>query len=331
MSDYSDAVLADGPLGYWRFEEAPACGNFADGGTFADSSGNGHTAYHYGEGGNCLDTQHPEILCTPQGGFSMFNGSLVHAVARVHRTAGLEPASDVSVEQWMLGANIGSIGGSDNIILEYGSYGYGYRTDNVADSRNVGFYVTLGGVEHILWAGAGTLASDTLVHLVSTYDGSTIRFFVNGVEVDSASFSGSITYNGTTGLGILNDYQPAGNGYPNTPIDELAIYDYALTDLQIATHYALGTCGALPTPATCSLLETDDVLLVDATYQDVTVTLMDPAPLIGHVYRIRRIDNSTNIVTLDPGTLLIDGLPSVTLYPGDGVALVTNGYDWNLV
>jgi hypothetical protein len=82
-------------------------------------------------------------------------------------------------------------------------------------------------------------------YLAATYDGTTKRFFVNGVEAGSS----------TAAFG-LNDQSPLrigggasegdGNFFFEGDVDEPAVYAKALTDEQIILHYMAGIAGGAP-------------------------------------------------------------------------------------
>lgn len=272
-------------------------------------------------------------------------------------------------------------------------------TDGILQFRQ---WMTDAADSSIVATNAATLAIETDYHVVCVKSGpSTATWYVDAVaQANNIDYwPGTVVAETDLPVVLAGFYQSVLSGNALV-MQEVALYDYALTPTQITDHFNEGTSGsdyagvvladapigywrlnetsglvavdyavtphdgvysdfpvlnqtsihsADPTPSadldfgkvtaecvdavpgSCSLLETDDVLLVDATYQDVTVTLMDPAPLIGHVYYVKRIDTTDNTVTLDPGTLLIDGLPSLELLPWDTVALVTNGSEWWVV
>jgi PKD repeat protein len=80
--------------------------------------------------------------------------------------------------------------------------------------------------------GSSTLPLNTWTHLAVTYDGAALRLFVNGLQVSSTGVSGSIiATNGALSIGgssILGDYF-------NGQIDEMRVYNRALTATQIQT------------------------------------------------------------------------------------------------
>ncbi len=92
---------------------------------------------------------------------------------------------------------------------------------------------------------AGDLGGSDWVHLVGTYDGANWKLYRNGAEVASqAAAVGALAVNGADwAIGSL------GNGWADNfagDIDEVAIYDKALTLSQIAAHYTAGKVGTAP-------------------------------------------------------------------------------------
>ena len=69
-------------------------------------------------------------------------------------------------------------------------------------------------------------------HLAATYDGSTLRFYVNGTQAASRAVTGGITSS-------TNPLRIGGNSvwgeWFNGSIDEVRIYNRALTPAQIST------------------------------------------------------------------------------------------------
>ncbi|HEY1437374.1 MAG TPA: LamG-like jellyroll fold domain-containing protein [Casimicrobiaceae bacterium] len=80
-------------------------------------------------------------------------------------------------------------------------------------------------------------------HFVVTYDGTTLRLYVDGVL--ATSFVSSYTVSTVPiAIGVGARY---GAGWPfNGAIDEAAIYDYALSADQVASHYAAGIQATEP-------------------------------------------------------------------------------------
>jgi hypothetical protein len=74
------------------------------------------------------------------------------------------------------------------------------------------------------------IPSSTWTHLALTYDGTTVRLFVNGVQVSSTAASGPIA----VGSGVLRiGAAPNSSDYFRGLIDDVRIYDRALSPAQI--------------------------------------------------------------------------------------------------
>ena len=75
-------------------------------------------------------------------------------------------------------------------------------------------------------------------HAVGLYDGTTLRLYIDGSQVASASASGNITY-GAGGIAIGRDGDYSGS-YFNGVIDDVRIYNRALSADEIRLLYNLG-------------------------------------------------------------------------------------------
>lgn len=83
---------------------------------------------------------------------------------------------------------------------------------------------------------AAGLALDVYSHVVGTFDGTALRLYVNGVEVGNALNTISLP-DGTVGfaIGAKGDGTP---GYFDGSLDEVAVYDRALSPAEVAAHFA---------------------------------------------------------------------------------------------
>ncbi|TAL01166.1 MAG: hypothetical protein EPO07_08740 [Verrucomicrobia bacterium] len=113
---------------------------------------------------------------------------------------------------------------------------------------------------------ATSIPGGTWTHLAGTFDGSTLRIYVNGVLDGQASFTGAI-YSGNDDLGIG---AMVGGSYPGGAfdnyagfIDEVALYNRALSSAEIQAIYHAGSNGKCTSPpfAGGSYLESDTVTL----------------------------------------------------------------------
>ena len=120
---------------------------------------------------------------------------------------------------------------------------------------------------------ASNLALNTWTHLAATFDGATLRLFVNGTQVSSISHAGTIaTSPNPLGIGGDSLY----GQYFSGRIDEVRIYNTALTAAQVQTdmNTAIGGSAGDTQPPTVSITsppnnaQVSDVGTVTATASD---------------------------------------------------------------
>jgi hypothetical protein len=83
---------------------------------------------------------------------------------------------------------------------------------------------------HTMLAGTSGLALDTWTHLASTYDGSTLRLYVNGTQVASRALSGSAA---ASSQALYIGGNALWGEYFQGVIDDVRVYSKALTGSEI--------------------------------------------------------------------------------------------------
>jgi len=211
-STYYGLIISDGPLAYWRMNEA-------SGTNLVDSSGNGYDIFltdstiTYGVSG-ALTTEPDDAM-----DFSTSKGSLIG-------TPNAFIPSNFSFELWM-NADSAAIYNTLMMKSDSGAWaaGWGFYYDGSNWTFFLGPYLTYN-------ISAVGLSLNTWYHIVGTYDGTTMRLYVDGSEVDSD------TATLTWGAGNLLLATSGLSGYFDGTLDEVAFYDYKLTAGQVAAHYA---------------------------------------------------------------------------------------------
>ena len=208
---YAQSVLADDPRGYWRLEES-------SGTQAADSSGQGrHGSY---QGGVAL------------GAAGAVSGSLAASFdgvddrVEVPGTTALSPIR-LSVEAWVRSKT-----------ATWDDYGYfvSKRSSYVLHPRQgssvVDFVVWVGGLERVArWVPPASFDITQWHHYLGSYDGAQVRLYVDGVLRAQLAVAGTAGADGgPLYIGRDDDWPRFGAAF----IDEVAVYDKALSDARIA-------------------------------------------------------------------------------------------------
>jgi hypothetical protein len=226
---YAGAVMGDGPVAYWRLNES-------SGTTMVDS-------YNLNDGiySGAVTQATPGLIFGGADASATFNsGATINGTGTVPFNSSLNP-STFTVEFWANPLNT-TVGGQYVVSLQdraSGRRGYAVQFDNIT---SYAWDFTLG-TNNTLFTSISSppprVKAGTLYHVVASYDGTTARLYVNGTLVSS----------------LVTAYQPAvastnltiasrnGNNFTRAVIDDVALYNYALSSAQVANHYALGRSG----------------------------------------------------------------------------------------
>jgi hypothetical protein len=225
------ASADSGLVGQWHFDEGQGAGA-------ADSSGYGNNGALSGDPqGNPVPVWVPGRFGTALS----FNGSNIVDVDM--RSTSIEPAT-VSVTAWV--KNSGSPGDFQYIVAK-GASGCDSASYGIYTGSNGGleFYISNGstssGTDYVVSPDAGTRIWDGgWHHVVGTFDGSTVRLYVDGTQAGSGTaYSGAIAYARSNSNHLF-----IGN-YPKQPppcqasgftgaIDEVTVWNGALTAAQVS-------------------------------------------------------------------------------------------------
>jgi hypothetical protein len=207
------AVLSDDPLGYWRLGEDA-------GPTATDATGTQDATYL-----GAVELGHPGLVAGSDTSV-YFPGSGM-AYIRVGDTAGFAGRVPFSVEAWVLpdSDDAGCIMGKSTFTTTHEGWFAASHMSTVRFQRmNDGYF------------SAGHPEVGKVFHLVVTYDGSTEKMFIDGDLVGSRIHEVDVPAN--TDFLLIGDCANWGNfaGF----IDEVAVYDHALTPDQISAHFNAG-------------------------------------------------------------------------------------------
>jgi hypothetical protein len=231
---YSAAILADSPVAYWRMDAS-------SGPSQLDSSGNNNTitleptGITYGVTGIVPDNT----------GFS-FNGDQWDRPSTIANP--ISVSGSYSIEFWINLTNDVPVLGFDwvgAVIVDkthtVGIYAIQDLPDPYGFSTGLGLVAFDHDVESVTCT---TLEEGTLYHAVFVASGGAAHWYINGVDATLAA--DGTTFNTVTPVvldAVFTDL--AVEGLVCNLIDELAVYNVALTPTQIAAHYAAASSGTL--------------------------------------------------------------------------------------
>lgn len=150
-----------------------------------------------------------------------------------------------------------------------------------------------------------SLSGNTWYHIAQTYDGSTLKLYVNGVQVNSSSNSGTVRYddsNVTIGADDNNGNSTAGmTFFFNGSIDEVMIFNRALSSAEILFLYETSLKKITPageiqsiTSGTAGTINTTLVLASPGTNYFDNIKVKSGAPQITFIIPYQNIDIVNN-------------------------------------
>lgn len=289
---YMSVIKSDTPLGYYRLGETS--------GTVAyDSSGNGQNATYSNTG---VTYGQADALTGDNDTAVLFNGS----TGKVTLPTTVNPQSTLTYECWF---KISSYpGGSTSIMGNY---------DSAGSLKGAGFGLNSTG--HVTWNlvnGSNAFVSITSSavttgvyhHIVGTYDGTASKFYLDGSLVGSST----TTFTPNTeqiqiGSSPFNDYN---TGY----VDEVAVYNYALTSTQVSNHFSQAS-NPIGLPLTSAVI----------TYQIGPANNPFTATFVRGTYHRIRVSALINIINIYvDGQLMITYNDTASLGTGQ-VGMFSNG------
>jgi hypothetical protein len=229
-TDDCPAAPSAGLVGHWTFDDG------AGSTTAADSSGLGNT-------GTLTNMDPSTDWVTGQiGGALEFDGT--DDYVEVVRDCTLEPSDEFTVSVWFYWidesvSNYGKIVAKTEIELKspFQSYSIGQRQS----FNDIEFELNVENQGYVF--ARTTLSLSTWHHLVLTFDGTQATAYIDGSTVGSVTTSGlgNTVYYYNTPLAIGNESSGLGsNNYVNGRIDDVRIYNYALTATEVNTLYNNG-------------------------------------------------------------------------------------------
>lgn len=220
LSAYAQAVIADGATAYYRLSETSAP-------TLVDFMGRNHGTY---SGGVTLNVSGAPT--TDPDRAALFDGS--SGQASIPDSPTFNPTGPFSLEIWVKRITVAGIIEAMVSKLSVGGNGFWIRS-GVSGPKV--FIVSFSGTP-ITSPGTPNTPFNAWSYLVGVYDGSFVRFYLNGVEQGTGTSASGTPDSVSDPLLFATD---AGAHISNIQLDEVAFYPTALTAAQVRKHYQLAT------------------------------------------------------------------------------------------
>jgi chitodextrinase len=232
---------------YWNLNES-------SGTSAADSSGNGGTATLVGS---------PTWTTGVAGNGLTLNGTSQYL------NAGNVGSAAFTLSAWV-NATPDSSGAWHSVVIKQNSFGF--------EMNNGVVYASVG--DGSSWSGTvqAPIASGVWKHIVQTYDGTNNRIYVDGVLV--ASGTGSLT---NTSSNLLIGSWNGSSEFFNGKIDEVRVYNGALTSAEVSTLYNSVTQVIVTPPTTSTKFSAGQQIQVSGTgtFLNIRSSALASASVVG--------------------------------------------------
>jgi hypothetical protein len=257
---YAEMIQADSPTGYWRLGET------------GDTTPPAVPAPNSGSLGEAADAVYlngvtrglPGAIVGDSDTAASFDGS--GQKLEIPHLAELNQES-FTIELWAK-TREGSTGHRSPITSRNGSPVSGYIF--YASPQNMWeFWTGSGSVWNVI--SGPELFAEEWAHLVGSYNGQVMRFYVNGELAGSRAVPVSLNTETLLRIGGGETEDPVGDYFFNGEIDEVAVYAGALSQERVLEHYVTGS-GGNPFPIAPWILEDPESLIVFAGTDEVTLS-----------------------------------------------------------
>jgi concanavalin A-like lectin/glucanase superfamily protein/fibronectin type III domain protein len=217
-SGYSATVAADQPVSHWRLGEA-------SGTVAADQKNANPGTYVNGVvlgAASLLGTDTANKAITLDG---------ANDQVRIPSSPSLNLAAPFTLEAWIKPAKLPAAGQFASVLTKAESYSLQFNGPRLE------FTIMQFGVRQRLQAPVSAVVAGQTYHVVATFDGTTRRLYLNGVEVASAALSGGPS--SSTNNAFVGSWNGSSEFLAGT-VDEAAVYNTALSAARVAAHYNAG-------------------------------------------------------------------------------------------
>lgn len=212
----------DGLVAYWDFNEGT-------GNVLQDKVGDNNGVLKSGLPG---DENLPQWVQGIEGhGLDFLAGK--QAYVEIRHSDAIKPTDAITIMAWVKFS--GNLSSRREIVGNKTDTGrYGYRL--FQRYSNIYFHISDGATDYTYYTSAD-LKEDTWHHIAATFDGITIKLYVDGEEIGSNELSAPVKINYSNHAIILGNYLGRKDAYPFLgTMDEVRIFNRALSLDQIAEY-----------------------------------------------------------------------------------------------
>lgn len=220
IDSYEKMILAHAPDSYWRMDETGSTQSDEVGGVTGTFEGSGATK----GAASLLTEEQNAAYTTGTSGARLDVGDVYDFTGQVA----------FSFEVWFTASLIDS---TFRMLLHKrtGTDGWNMWVQNPGGGGRVGFERIASSTFQGASSAAGTITTSTVYHVVATYDGTTLRTYING-DLAAETSSNNVSLPDIATRMAIGASETGGNGFQGT-IDEVAVYDYVLTPARVFEHY----------------------------------------------------------------------------------------------
>jgi hypothetical protein len=160
----------------------------------------------------------------------------INDVVTVADAASLDLTAGMTLEAWVRPSSLGRVD-RPLIVKQRGTSGFSYELQAHDGSRPAGWARTSA---DYTTRGTTALKTSTWSHIAVTFDGSTLRFFLNGVQKSAKSVSGPLA----VGTGSLRIGGALGDWFKGD-VDDVRIWRKPLTAAQITSEMSVNATSGL--------------------------------------------------------------------------------------
>lgn len=226
LSPYQQEVMKDSPAVYYRLGEL-------EGSIAYDSSGN-EKHLSYPESGV---TKGANGLVAGNNKAALFNGSS-RAKENNYNPVG---KTAITLEAWCKASVLNR---SHNMVFNIGTRGHYISLGYYGENTYTLFSIRVSEIQKRLYCYNKVMSVDEVYHIVATWEsGDYQKVYINGVEIGRSEsiVEGTLTHSpGVELAAYVNSY------FFNGTLDEVAVYETALSPERVAAHYRAGKIGEAP-------------------------------------------------------------------------------------